>query len=50
MVRSIVGTLIAVGRGKAPPSEVAAILAARDRSVAFPTAPACGLCLLSVSY
>jgi tRNA pseudouridine38-40 synthase len=50
MVRSIAGTLIAVGRGKAPPSEVAAILAARDRSRAFPTAPACGLCLLSVEY
>lgn len=50
MVRSIAGTLIAVGKGTIPPGEVAAILAARDRRRAFPTAPAAGLCLISVSY
>lgn len=50
MVRTIAGTLIAVGKGTIPPGEVAAILAARHRKRAFPTAPAHGLALVSVSY
>lgn len=50
MVRSIAGTLLAVGKGTIPPAGVAAILDARDRGRAFPTAPAHGLCLVSVSY
>lgn len=50
MVRTIAGTILEVGRGKILPDEVAAILAAGDRTRAGPTAPACGLYLLSVRY
>jgi tRNA pseudouridine38-40 synthase len=50
MVRNIVGTLVEVGRGKLAPQDVARILAARDRTLAGPTAPAQGLCLLKVEY
>ncbi|HEU5394541.1 MAG TPA: tRNA pseudouridine(38-40) synthase TruA [Candidatus Methylomirabilis sp.] len=50
MVRSILGTLLEVGRGKRAPDEVAAILASRDRARAGPTAPAHGLCLMRVHY
>jgi tRNA pseudouridine38-40 synthase len=50
MVRNIVGTLVEVGRGKLGPQDVARILAARDRTLAGPTAPAQGLCLLKVKY
>lgn len=45
MVRNIVGTLVDVARGHRAPDEIAAILAARDRSCAGPTAPARGLLL-----
>jgi tRNA pseudouridine38-40 synthase len=50
MVRNIVGTMLEVGRGRLAPSEVAGILAARDRSAAGPTAPARGLFLKEVLY
>jgi len=50
MVRNIVGTLVEVGRGKLAPKDVRRILAARDRSLAGPTAPAQGLCLVKVEY
>jgi tRNA pseudouridine38-40 synthase len=50
MVRAIAGTLINVGRGYWPEEQVASILAAGDRTVAGPTAPACGLFLMRVSY
>jgi tRNA pseudouridine38-40 synthase len=50
MVRNIVGTLLEVGRGKLAPEEVVAILQARDRTRAGPTAPAQGLCLMKVEY
>ena len=50
MVRNMVGTLMEVGRGKLPPQDVARILAARDRTLAGPTAPAQGLCLMKVDY
>ena len=50
MVRNIVGTLIDVGRGRLQPAEVSAILAARNRNRAGPTAPAQGLCLMNVEY
>jgi tRNA pseudouridine38-40 synthase len=50
MVRNIVGTMLEVGQGKLAPSEVAGILAARDRSTAGPTAPARGLFLKEVLY
>ncbi len=50
MVRSIVGTLVDVGRGKTTPEEFAAILAAQDRGRAGQTAPAHGLYLAEVKY
>lgn len=50
MVRNIVGTLIEVGRGRIAPGDIPRILEARDRTVAGPTAPAQGLCLMKVEY
>jgi tRNA pseudouridine38-40 synthase len=50
MVRTIVGTLVDVGRGKTSPEEVAVILAARDRRRAGLTAPPHGLFLKDVKY
>jgi len=50
MVRAIAGTLIQVGRGQLEPDAVAEILAAKDRSLAGPTAVASGLYLVSVRY
>jgi tRNA pseudouridine38-40 synthase len=50
MVRAIAGTLMNVGRGYWPESQVQAILAAEDRVQAGPTAPAQGLFLMRVTY
>jgi tRNA pseudouridine38-40 synthase len=50
MVRAIAGTLMNVGRGFWPESKVAEVLTAMDRRVAGPTAPACGLFLMRVTY
>jgi tRNA pseudouridine38-40 synthase len=50
MVRSIVGTLLQVGRGRMSVEELVAVLAACDRSLAGPTAPPHGLCLMEVKY
>ena len=50
MVRIIAGTLMEVGRGKYPPEYVAEILAAYDRVIAGPTAPARGLTLVGIAY
>jgi tRNA pseudouridine38-40 synthase len=50
MVRNLVGTMLDVGRGHLPLSEIPGILAARARSAAGPTAPARGLFLHSVEY
>ncbi len=50
MVRNIVGLLIEIGRGSRQPGDIAGILEARDRQAAGPTAPAAGLCLMSVEY
>lgn len=46
MVRIIAGTLIEVGQGKIKPEEIPAILEAKDREKAGPTAPAKGLTLM----
>lgn len=50
MVRGIVGTLLWVGRGKIGVDRFGEILRSRDRSVAGPSAPARGLCLIRVTY
>jgi tRNA pseudouridine38-40 synthase len=50
MVRAIAGTLMQVGRGYWPAERVAEILAAGDRRLAGPTAPAAGLFLMRVTY
>jgi tRNA pseudouridine38-40 synthase len=50
MVRILVGTLLEVGYGQMQPEDMPALLEARDRSLAGPTAPACGLCLEKVDY
>ena len=49
-VRNMVGTLKLVGEGKWSAADVAAALAARDRSAAGPTAPPGGLYLVEVRY
>jgi tRNA pseudouridine38-40 synthase len=50
MVRNLVGTLVEVGCGHRPPEWVLEVLEARDRRAAGRTAPAQGLCLMSVMY
>jgi len=50
MVRAMVGTLIEIGASRRPPEDVARLLATRDRKLAGRTAPAKGLCLMSVDY
>ncbi|HUS18224.1 MAG TPA: tRNA pseudouridine(38-40) synthase TruA [Terriglobales bacterium] len=50
MVRNLVGTFLLVGRGTLKPDDIEAILAAKRRSAAGPTAPAEGLYLVSVEY
>ena len=50
MVRNIVGTLVEVGRAKLEPVDMTRILQAHDRTLAGPTAPAQGLCLVRVEY
>jgi tRNA pseudouridine38-40 synthase len=49
-VRNMVGTLKRIGEGRQPVESMEAVLAARDRAAAGPTAPACGLYLLRVDY
>ncbi len=49
-VRSIVGTAVDIARGRLAPDTVERILATGDRSLAGVTAPARGLCLMSVDY
>ena len=50
MVRIIAGTLLEVGKGNLKPQDIPAIIEARDRSKAGPTARACGLTLLGIRY
>jgi tRNA pseudouridine38-40 synthase len=50
MVRTIVGTLVDVGKGRRSPEEMIAILQARDRNTAGMTAPPQGLFLKEVKY
>ena len=50
MVRSIVGTLVDVGRGRRSTTGMAATLQALDRAAAGPVAPPHGLVLWDVDY
>ena len=50
MVRIIAGTLIEIGAGKYPPERMKAILGARNRNEAGPTAIARGLVLMKIEY
>jgi tRNA pseudouridine38-40 synthase len=50
MVRSIVGTLVEVGKGKIKGDDFQEILHSKDRKKAGPTAPARGLFLKEVKY
>jgi tRNA pseudouridine38-40 synthase len=50
MVRSLVGTLVAVGEGRIEPEAMPAILEARTRAAAGPVAPPHGLTLVRVVY
>ena len=49
MVRRLVGLLIAIGKGRLPPEEAAAVLRGTSRFIP-PSAPAKGLCLMQVRY
>lgn len=50
MVRSIAGTLLAVGRGEMDQEKVKQAIEGGDRSIVAATAPACGLTLVRVDY
>jgi tRNA pseudouridine38-40 synthase len=50
MVRSIIGTLVEIGKGKMKAADLRKILNSKDRKEAGPTAPAQGLFLKEVKY
>ena len=50
MIRMIAGVLMRVGTKFYPPEEVKNILEQEERGFARPTAPACGLTLVSIEY
>ena len=50
MVRNIMSAVVSVGLGRISTGRFAEIFAAHDRRLVPPTAPACGLYLLSVDY
>jgi tRNA pseudouridine38-40 synthase len=50
MVRAIAGSLVQVGRGFWPETQIAEVLNAMDRRLAGPTAPPEGLFLMRVTY
>jgi tRNA pseudouridine38-40 synthase len=50
MVRTMVGTLLEIGRGKRSPDIIDTIFKEKKRTLASPTAPAQGLCLIKVNY
>jgi tRNA pseudouridine38-40 synthase len=50
MVRSVVGTLVEVGRGRKQAGDLAWILRSCDRALAGSPAPPHGLCLWAVTY
>jgi tRNA pseudouridine38-40 synthase len=50
MVRTMVGTLLEIGKGKMPPEKIEEIFREKKRSLAGPTILAKGLCLIKVNY
>lgn len=50
MVRSVVGTLVEIGRGHMRPSDIPLLLSTGDRTGARSIAPPHGLCLMHVEY
>ncbi len=50
MVRTIVGTLLEVGNGKRTPENLKILLTQKNRSLAGPTVPAKGLCLVQIYF
>ena len=50
MVRIIVGSLVEIGRGRQPVEWIGGVIAARDRTLAGPTAPPQGLFLVGIEY
>ena len=50
MVRIMAGTLLQIGRGKGEPADIKAMLEAKDRTKAGPTAPAQGLFLMQYEF
>lgn len=50
MVRTVVATMIRVGKREIDPRHVQIILDSRERALAIGKAPACGLCLMQVNY
>lgn len=50
MVRNLVGTFVDIGAHRVPANAIPGLIAARNRSLASPTAPAQGLFLIDVEY
>jgi tRNA pseudouridine38-40 synthase len=50
MVRTIVGTLLEIGQGRMRTTRISEIFSAKDRTLAGPSLPACGLHLMEVEY
>jgi len=50
MVRNIAGALRQIGEGRRPESWIRTLLESRERRLSAPTAPACGLYLVRVTY
>ena len=50
MVRIMAGTLVDIGRGRFEPDHIDMLLRDPERKKAGVTAPACGLCLIRVTY
>ena len=49
-VRNMVGTLLKIGNGRMPVSQVKTVLESRDRNLAGPTTPGNGLYLKEIRY
>jgi tRNA pseudouridine38-40 synthase len=50
MVRTVVGTMVAIGDGRRTPASIRDLLVSRSRAAAGPTAPPSGLYLVRVDY